>query len=79
MTTLAVSKSALKAKMLEYFRQVEERGDELVVTSHGHPVAKVIPFVEGASVEEVFGDVRGKLVYRGEIMEPEEEEWEALK
>ena len=79
MTTLAVSKSALKAKMLEYFRQVEERGDELVVTSHGRPVAKVIPFVESASVEEVFEDVRGKIVYHADIMEPEEEEWEALR
>lgn len=30
---IAASKSVLKAKMLEYFRQVEETGEELIVTS----------------------------------------------
>ena len=33
-----VSKSALKAKMLEYFRQVETTGEPLLVTSNGQPV-----------------------------------------
>jgi prevent-host-death family protein len=39
-----VSKSVLKAKMLEYFRHVEQDGEELIVTSHGKPVARVIPY-----------------------------------
>lgn len=37
---VTVSKSTLKGKMLEYFRQVEETGEELVVTDNGRPVVK---------------------------------------
>lgn len=56
-----VSKSALKAHMLELFRQVEDTGEELVVTSHGRPVLKVIPFRRAEGVEEVMGDLRGRV------------------
>ena len=38
-----VSKSTLKGKMLEYFRRVEETGEELIVTDNGRPVVKVVP------------------------------------
>ncbi|MFT4589551.1 MAG: antitoxin (DNA-binding transcriptional repressor) of toxin-antitoxin stability system, partial [Limisphaerales bacterium] len=33
-----VSKGKLKAKMLEYFREVEATGETLVVTDHGREV-----------------------------------------
>jgi prevent-host-death family protein len=56
-----VSKSALKARMLEIFREVEASGEELVVTSHGRPVLRVVPFRACAKVEEVFADVRGRV------------------
>ena len=36
----SVSKSAFKAKALEYFREVESTGAELVITDHGKPVHK---------------------------------------
>ncbi len=40
----AVSKSKLKAHALEYFRQVEESGQELIVTDRGKPVLKIVPY-----------------------------------
>lgn len=70
-----VSKSELKARMLEYFRRVEETGEELVVTSHGKPVARVVPYRHRVSVAELFKDLRGKAVYRGDILESTTEEW----
>ena len=39
-----VSKSKFKARALEYFRQVEETGEEFTITDHGQPVLKVIPY-----------------------------------
>jgi prevent-host-death family protein len=39
-----VSKSKFKPKSLEYFRQIEESGEELIITDHGRPVIKVIPY-----------------------------------
>jgi prevent-host-death family protein len=70
-----VSKSALKAKMLEYFRQVEETGEDLVVTDNGRPVAKVVAIRAKASAADVFGDVRGRVVYREDILAPTTDEW----
>jgi len=67
-----VSKSALKAHMLELFREVEATGEELVVTSHGRPVLKVVPFQRAEGVEEVMGDLRGRarLPDDGTLTEP---------
>jgi len=70
-----VSKSALKAQMLEYFRRVEATGEELVVTSNGIPVLKVVPIRARTSTEAVFADVRGKVEYRADPLAPTTDEW----
>ena len=72
----SVSKSELKARMLEYFRRVEESGEDLVVTSHGKPVARVVPYTPKRNVTDVFADIRGKIVYHGDVLAPTTEEWE---
>ena len=71
-----VSKGALKARMLEYFREVEARGEELIVTSHGQPVLKVMPYRQECTVDQVFADVRGRIRYHGDLLEPTSAEWE---
>ena len=71
----SVSKSHLKGKMLEYFREVEETGEELVVTDNGRPVVKVVPIRTRSSAAELFGDVRGRVVYHEDILAPTTEEW----
>ena len=53
-----VSKSALKARMLEYFREVESTGEPLVVTDNRVPVLKILPFRRAETAQEVFGDLR---------------------
>ena len=72
----SVSKSELKAKMLEYFRRVEESGEDLVVTSHGKPVARVVPYAPRRDISDVFADLRGKIVYHGDVLAPTTDEWE---
>ncbi len=71
-----VSKGVLKAKMLEYFRRVEETGEELIVTSNNVPTLRISPIRKSRPVEEVFADVRGKRKIGDEIMKPETAEWE---
>jgi prevent-host-death family protein len=39
-----VSKSKFKPQVLEYFRQVEESGEPLIITDRGKPVLKVLPY-----------------------------------
>jgi prevent-host-death family protein len=70
-----VSKSVLKGKMLEYFRHVEETSEELIVTDNGRPVVKVSPIRARTSAAEVFGDVRGRVVYHEDILAPTTDEW----
>lgn len=73
MTT--VSKSALKARMLEYFRQVEQTGEELIVTDNNRPVLKVVPIRSVQTAAQLFSDVRGKVVYHEDILAPTLDEW----
>lgn len=70
-----VSKSALKARMLEYFRQVEQTGEELIVLDNNRPVLKVVPIRHRRPAEEVFADARGKVVYREDALAPTTDEW----
>ena len=73
---IAVSKSQLKSHMLEYFREVEKSGNELIVTSHRKPVLKVSRLSPRQSVAEVFGDVRGKVALpERTVMAAETAEW----
>ncbi len=70
-----VSKSALKARMLEYFRQVEQTGEELIVTDNNRPVLKVVPIVSRQPASSVFADVRGRVVYHEDLLAPTLDEW----
>ncbi|WP_373046694.1 type II toxin-antitoxin system Phd/YefM family antitoxin [Vulgatibacter sp.] len=70
-----MSKSALKARMLEYFRLVEQTGEELIITDNNRPVLKVVPIRQRRPAREVFGDLRGKARSGEDILEPTTSEW----
>jgi prevent-host-death family protein len=42
--SVSVSKSRFKARALELFRQVERTGEPIIITDHGTPVLKVLPY-----------------------------------
>ncbi len=79
MTMITVSKSALKARMLEYFRQVEETGEPLVVTDHGKPVLQVVPMPHKRPAAELLAEFRarayGPVRFVGDPDEPTIDEW----
>lgn len=70
-----VSKSALKARMLEYFRRIEETGDELIVTDNNRPVLRILPIRKHVPAAELFADVRGRVVYHEDVLAPTADEW----
>jgi antitoxin (DNA-binding transcriptional repressor) of toxin-antitoxin stability system len=74
--TKTISKSKLKAKMLEIFRQLEASGEELMVTHDGKPVLKIVPLKQEATVVELFGDLQGRVTYLEDINQPTLAEWE---
>lgn len=73
----SVSKSQFKPKALEYFRRIEKSGKSLVITDHGKPVLKIVPF--SAAPSEILKDLRGTLVKYDKPTEPiGSDDWEAL-
>ena len=71
-----ISKSKLKTKMLEIFRQLEASGDELIVTDRDRPVLKITPIKKKTNVNAVFSDVQGQVTYLEDINAPTLLEWE---
>ncbi len=73
----AVSKSQFKPHSLEYFRKIEQTGDELVITDHGRPVLKIVPYV--TDPDECFRGLRNTVLKYDNPLEPVgTEDWKAL-
>jgi prevent-host-death family protein len=74
----SVSKSRFKPKALEYFRRVEETGEEIVITDKGRPVLKIVPYRGKAA--DPRAALRGTVLRYDRPTEPVGvEDWEALK
>jgi antitoxin (DNA-binding transcriptional repressor) of toxin-antitoxin stability system len=71
-----VSKSHLKANMLKIFRELEVNNEELIVTDNNTPVLLITPIKKTESVDALFGDLRGQVIYHEAIDIPSLEEWE---
>ena len=70
-----VQKSTFKPKAFEYFRLVEQ-GESIVITDHGRPVAKIVPYSDEPS--DAVGSLKGSLISYHAPMEPVgESDWEA--
>lgn len=71
-----ISKGVLKAHMLEYFREIERTGKELIVTDHHIPVLKIIPLErKPKTTESIFGPYRNRIIYYEDITTPSTDEW----
>ena len=71
----SISKIKLKANMVRIFRDIEESGEELIVTDHNRPVLRIQPIDQKKTAEEVFGAIQGGVVYREDIDTPTTDEW----
>jgi antitoxin (DNA-binding transcriptional repressor) of toxin-antitoxin stability system len=64
-------------RALEYFRQVEQSGEALIITDHGRPVLKVIPY--SAELSDVLNALRNSVRKYDRPMDPVGlEDWESL-
>jgi antitoxin (DNA-binding transcriptional repressor) of toxin-antitoxin stability system len=76
--TKTISKSRFKAKALEYFRDVEQTGEELVITDKGKPVLKISLLVE--EPDENLQSLRNSVLSYENPTEPVGlDDWEALR
>ena len=74
----SISKSKLKANMFRIFREIEKTGEEWIVTDHNRPVLRIQPIAQKKTVEEVFGSIQGKVIYREDVNTPTTDEWGTL-
>ena len=73
-----ISKSKFKPRALHYFREIQKTGKELVISDHGKPVLKIVPYVENP--EEALKVLRDTVIKYEDPTEPIGlEDWEALK
>ena len=73
-----ISKSQFKPRALHYFREIEKTGKELVISDHGKPVLKIVPYVENP--EEALKVLRDTVLKYEDPTEPVGlEDWDALK
>lgn len=70
-----VKASEFKAKYLMLMDEVARSGQEIVITKHGRPVSRLVPY--RTKPETPFGIDRGRFGIVGEIGDPIEVEWEA--
>ena len=70
-----VSKSRFKPRALNFFREVEQTGKEIIITDRGKPVLKVVPYTE--KPEMWLKPLRGTVKRYKKPTDPLAEDWEA--
>jgi antitoxin (DNA-binding transcriptional repressor) of toxin-antitoxin stability system len=75
---LTISKSKLKAQMLQIFRAIEQSGEEIIVTDNHRPVLRIQPIVQKRSFAEVFAAYEGKAIFLEDPNTPTSDEWNEL-
>lgn len=73
---IQIAAGQFKAQCLQLMDRVQRSREEIVITKHGKPVAKLVPVDENRS-GSVIGYLRGTVEIVGNIVSPLEEEWEA--
>jgi prevent-host-death family protein len=64
-----------KAKCLKLMDYVNQSHEEVIITKHGKPVAKLVPYSQ-APEKPLFGFMKGTVKVNGDIIASIDEEWE---
>ena len=72
-----IKASEFKAKCLALMDQVNETGDEILITKNGVPVSKLTPVIN--KPKSLFGLKKSQLKITGDIVEPLDVHWDALQ
>jgi len=72
---MQISAAEFKAKCLKLMDKVNDYHEEIVITKHGNPVAKLVPFKQKAP-KSIFGFMKDSVKINGNIIEPIEEQWD---
>jgi prevent-host-death family protein len=74
---LQVAAGQFKAQCLKLMDQVQQTREEVVITKHGKPVAKLVPINETTTSQSIVGFMKGSVQVVGDIISPVDDVWEA--
>jgi prevent-host-death family protein len=75
--TKTMKASECKAKFLGVLDDVASKHERVIVTKNGKPVAEIVPFIQ--KPKTLLGAMKGSIKIIGDLDEPLDVEWEALK
>ena len=67
--------SQFKAECLKVMERVRRTGRKIIITKRNVPVAQIVPIEK--KERRVFGKLRGTIRFKGDIIGPIEEAWDA--
>ena len=73
---ITIPAGEFKAKCLKLLDKVAEDRQSLVITKHGKPVAQIVPM---PAQDQLFGSMRGSVLWEGDIISPIDVEWDAMQ
>lgn len=73
-----VTASELKARCAQVLDEVARTRTPVVVTRRGKPIVRLVP-EQSEPLPSLFGCLKGSITILGDIMEPIDVEWEAMK
>lgn len=75
---MKVPAGQFKAKCLQIMDELQKTHEEVTVTKHGRPVAKLVPCPpEEVAQRPIFGFMKGFISIHGNIVEPLGDKWDA--
>ena len=72
-----IAAGAFKARCLSLIDEVANTRAEIVITKHGKPKARIVPYDDHPPA--LFGFMRGTVTIRGDITAPLDETWQAAE
>lgn len=73
---LSIAATKFKAECLHLMNEVAQQQQELVITKHGKPVAKLVPII--STPRTLFGCMANTVVYvHDDLTAPLDEKWDA--
>ena len=70
-----IGAAGFKARCLELMDRVRETGVEFIVTKHGEPVAKLVPY-KAPGRASLFGSMKGTVLRFDRPFDPLDDEWD---
>lgn len=71
----SIAAAGFKARCLELMDRVRETGAEYVITKHGEPVAKLVPY-RPPRQRALFGSMKGTVLHYERPFDPVDAEWD---